>query len=312
MLSSQVARIAAASHSAVRRRRRDRTSLASVIVDNGVRGAEAAVVQPPAPGVSVRRLRPERPGGPGAGRNLGWRAAHAPLIAFTDDDCEPTPGWLDAILRSAAAHPGAIVQGPTRPIPRERHRDGLLTHTVRIDRLGPHYETCNIVYPRAVLAALDGFDESFGREPAGEDTDLAWRALAAGRAAVFAPDAVVHHAVVALGLTGALRRAARWSAVVGVFARHPGARAMLYRGRFWNVWHYLTWRSLLVVPVPRRLRRLRRLILARHLLALTARAREAGVAGPQLLGAVPFLLVHDAVECAAVARGAIRERTLVL
>jgi hypothetical protein len=80
---------------------------------------------------------------------------------------------------------------------------------------------------------------------------------------------------------------------------------MLHRRVFWNVWHYLLWRSLLAFVAPRALRRL---ILARHLLVLRRRARRAG-AGAWL---VPFLLLHDAVECWSVARGAIRYRTLVL
>ncbi|MDQ2895805.1 MAG: hypothetical protein M3Y09_09180, partial [Actinomycetota bacterium] len=225
------------------------------------------------------------------------------------DDCEPTAGWLEAVLAAAGRHPGAIVQGRTRPLAAERYNDGLLVHTVHIDALGPQYETCNIVYPRVVLSALDGFDERFGSEPAGEDTDLAWRALAAGHTAVFAPDAIVHHAVIALSPRDALRRAGRWSAVVRVFAHHPGARVMLHRRYFWNVWHYLVWRSVLSILAPRWLRRL---VLARHALSLTRRARKAGVRGPSLLAAVPFLAIHDAVECAAIARGALQARTLVL
>jgi hypothetical protein len=80
---------------------------------------------------------------------------------------------------------------------------------------------------------------------------------------------------------------------------------MLYRGRFWNVWHYLLYRSLLSAAGPRWLRRL---LVTRHLLALRRRGREGG--GGR--GAVAFLLVHDVVECWAVARGAIRYRALVL
>lgn len=287
-----------------------------IVVDNGIAprppghaGTPVAVAEAALAGLQVRVLRPGTPGGPAAARNLGWRAARAPLIAFTDDDCEPTAAWLEAVLVAARRHPGAIVQGPTHPLAAERHYPGLLAHTVRIDALGPQYETCNIVYPRVVLSALDGFDESFGSEPAGEDTDLAWRALAAGHTAVFAPDAIVHHAVIALSPRDALRRAGRWSAVVRVFARHPAARVMLHRRCFWNVWHYLVWRSVLSIPAPRWLRRL---VLARHALSLTRRAREAGVSGPSLLAAVPFLAIHDAVECAAIARGALRARTLVL
>ena len=41
--------------------------------------------------------------GPAAARNAGWRAATAPLVAFTDDDCRPSPGWLAAGLRALTA-----------------------------------------------------------------------------------------------------------------------------------------------------------------------------------------------------------------
>ncbi len=181
----------------------------------------------------------------------------------------------------------------------------MLSHTVRIERLGPQFQTCNIVYPRAVLEALGGFDERFGGEPAGEDTDLAWRAIESGCPTAFAPEAVVHHAVQPLGVAGMLRLAARWSDVARVFGRHPETRSVLYRGLFWNVWHYLLWRSLLALAAPGWLRRF---LLARHLRELAARARQQG-AGP---AAVPFLLAYDAVECWSVARGAIRHRTLVL
>lgn len=36
--------------------------------------------------------------GPAAARNVGWRAARGEIIAFTDDDCRPRPGWLSAGL----------------------------------------------------------------------------------------------------------------------------------------------------------------------------------------------------------------------
>ncbi|HET9102206.1 MAG TPA: glycosyltransferase [Solirubrobacteraceae bacterium] len=278
-----------------------------IVVDNGTGAAPVAV--PAGEAMRVRVVRPARPGGPASGRNLGWRAAAAGLIAFTDDDCEPEPAWLAALLEAARRAPGAIIQGVTRPIARELDRDGLLAHTVRIERLGPQYETCNIAYPRAILAELGGFDESFGREPAGEDTDLAWRALHAGHRAVFAPAALVRHAVTRQSPAQALRRAYRWSAVVGVYARHPEARVMLWRGRFWNVWHYLLWRSVLVLPAPRWLRAA---VLTRHAAALAGRARAAGVRPAAVPLAVAFLAVHDAVECAAILRGALRSRTLVL
>ena len=241
--------------------------------------------------------------GPAAARNAGWRRARAPLVAFTDDDCVPAPGWLAAGL--AQAGHAAVVQGRTEPDPGERSQVGLLSRTHRVERLGPQFQTCNMFYPRAVLEQLGGFHEEFGLTPGGEDTDLAWRAIAAGHATRFAPEALVYHAVEPLGARASLRVAGRWSATVRVFADHPGARSMLYRGLFWNVWHYLLWRSVLALLAPRWLRRL---LLARHLAELRKRAREAGAGR----WAVPFLLAHDAVECCAVARGALRYRTPVL
>jgi hypothetical protein len=80
---------------------------------------------------------------------------------------------------------------------------------------------------------------------------------------------------------------------------------MLDHGVFWNVWHYLLWRSAGALLAPRWLRHV---VFVRHGQAMRARARRAG-AGPW---AIPFLLVHDLVESAAVLRGAVRYRTPVL
>lgn len=255
--------------------------------------------------LALRTIRHAQPQGPSAARNAGWRAARAPAVAFTDDDCRPAPEWLSALLATQAAHPGAIVQGVTEPDPADAANAGLMSRTVSVQRLGPQYETCNILYPRAVLGQLGGFDEALGARPTAEDTDLAWRAIKAGCPTVQAPSAVVHHAVERLGALGMLKVASRWTAAVQVIGRHPELRVMLYRGRFWNVWHYLMWRSLLALTAPPWLRRL---LLRRHLAALRARARVAGAG----VDTVPFLLAHDVVECWAVARGAIRYRTLVL
>jgi len=285
-----------------------------IVVDNGSQGTEtgAVISTERARGrLALRTLRHERTRGPSGGRNSGWRLARAPLVAFTDDDCRPTAEWLAEALTVARRHPGAVVQGPTAPDPRELtaasagRAESLRAHTVRVDRLGPQYETCNIFYPRPLLAELGGFDESFGTRPAGEDTDLAWRAIERGVGTVFAPGALVYHAVERLGHLQALRLATRWSEGVRLYARHPAARTMLYRGVFWNVWHYLLWRSIaaLAAPAP-----LRRLLLTRHLLELR---RRAG-AEPAGAAAVPLLLLHDLVECGAITWGAIRHRTLVL
>lgn len=255
--------------------------------------------------LALRTVRHPVARGPAAGRNSGWRLARAPLIAFTDDDCVPDAHWLSVALNVAEQHPEAIIQGVTEPDPSELANEGLLTRSVRIERLGPQYETCNIFYPRSVLESLNGLDERFGLSPGGEDTDLAWRAIGAGCETVFAGEAIVFHAVEPVGMRGMLRIAARWTSTTRVFADHPQTRSMLYRRVFWNVWHYLLWRSLLAMLGPRWLRRM---VLTMHVQQLRKRARLEGAGA----WAMPFLLVHDLVECWAVARGGARHRTLVL
>ncbi len=253
--------------------------------------------------LALRVITTPVPVGPGAARNAGWRAAATPLVAFIDDDCVATPGWLAALAGRAA--PGTFVAGPTEPNPAERTPNMAFARTLRANGAGPQYETCNIAYATETLEALGGFDEQYGLVPGGEDTDLAWRAIAAGVRPVTAPDALVLHAVHQLGPVGIVRGADRWSATVRVFRDHPGARAMLYRGVFLNVWHYLLWRSLVALLAPAWLRRF---VLSRHLIALDRRARSLGSGA----SAVPFLLAQDAVEAWSVTRGALRHRTFVL
>jgi glycosyltransferase involved in cell wall biosynthesis len=282
-----------------------------IVVDNGS-GPETGGVL--ADELARRELfltvvRHEHTLGPAGGRNSGWRRARAPLVAFTDDDCVPSPAWLSAALSASKRHAGAIVQGRTEPRPQELGGARLTTRTVTITELSPQFETCNIVYPRAVLEALGGFDEAFGLRPAGEDTELAWRAIGRGTEVVFAPDALVHHAVVRLGALGTLRDATRWGACARMFARESGTRALLYGGVFWNVWHYLLIRSALSLLGPRWLRHL---LLRRHARALRQRALAAGVPPWRSGAAGGYLVLYDAVELVALARGAVRNRTFVL
>ncbi len=273
-----------------------------ILVDDG---SQPPATVPEHSEFALRTIRHERPGGPAAARNAGWRAARAPLVGFTDDDCKPVAGWISAALEAHRNAPGAIVQGPTEPDPGEEQQISVFSHTVVQRQLGPNFETCNIFYPRSLLEALGGFDEAFGPESAGEDTDLAWRALSTGHRAVFAVDARVFHAVEKLGALGKLRMARRWTPCVRVLADHPQTRVMLQRRVFWNVWHYLLWRSALALLAPGWLRRI---ILTRYLLQLQARGRSLGAGSWSL----PFFLAHDLFETWSVVRGAVRYRTLVL
>jgi len=276
-----------------------------VVRDGGV--PERAAQAPPGP--AVRFLTREPAGGPGAARNVGWRATEAPLIAFTDDDCRPAPGWLEALL-GAAGGQETIVQGATEPDPEERHLLGGLARSQFVDRATGWYETCNMAYPRELLERLDGFDETF--ELAGEDTDLALRALAAGARSVFEPRALVWHAVLARHLPAALRDTLRWRSVPRLLRRHPAQRRAIYLGWFWKESHARLLLAATGALVARR-RPLAAALLGLPYLELYLRTYDRTPRGLTRAALdLPARVAVDALETAVTARAAVRERVPVL
>ncbi|MET0750276.1 MAG: glycosyltransferase, partial [Solirubrobacterales bacterium] len=99
------------------------------------------------PGLRLRELT--RPGvaGPTAKRNLGWRATEAPLVAFTDDDCRPQPGWVGAMIGAAPGERG-FLQGRTEPDPDELYLLPGLSRTQEVSKPTGWFEACNVAYPR--------------------------------------------------------------------------------------------------------------------------------------------------------------------
>lgn len=251
-------------------------------------------------------IRRDVSGGPGAARNEGWRAASAPLVAFTDDDCAPTPVWLEEALAVFAANDGGdvFIQGPTLPNPDEEASYNAFSHSVWVTQLGPSFETCNIVYPRALLERFGGFDHEAYTMPGGEDTDLAQRMLLAGVRAIWAPDMLVHHAVEQIGPKGKLRLAWRWHETMKVFKVYPHMRRDLPLGIFWRRNHLLLARFLLALALPRRAWPLQWWLAAPYVAFMTDRR-----SGPLL---APWFVLHDLVEVAACVRGSVRYRTFVL
>ncbi|HWI12835.1 MAG TPA: glycosyltransferase [Burkholderiales bacterium] len=128
--------------------------------------------------------------GPAAARNAGWRAARAPLIAFTDDDTVPARDWLERGIASlpdwASAASGRVrVPVPAMPSDWQRSSAGLD---------GAEFVTANCFVRRAALSVVGGFDERFER-PWREDSDLYFALLEKGYRVVAAPSAVVLHPV---------------------------------------------------------------------------------------------------------------------
>lgn len=280
-----------------------------VVVDDGSRDATPGVLAAAAVD-RVVRLPGSR--GPAAARNAGWQAARAPLVAFTDDDCRPEPGWLAAGLAAHRAAPGAIVQGRTRPEP---SGEALLAHprarSIRVEGLGPFFETCNVFYPRTELQGAGGFDERV-LTPGSEDTDLALRVLARANgtpAARFAPDAVVNHEVRVLTLPEAVRFSRRWATLPWLVKRHPQLRrAFAWRGFVWREAHARLLLALAGLALGRRHPAF--LAWCVPYVSLRHGWRPAGLA--RSLRELPGAAAVDAAEVAVLAAASARERSLLL
>jgi GT2 family glycosyltransferase len=256
--------------------------------------------------LDLHAFRQAASGGPAAARNRGWRAARADLVVFTDDDCEPVAEWLETLLATATDEPGAIVQGKVLPNPAEADRMSAFARSLEVSGPSPHYQTANILYPRRLLEQLGGFDEEYGA-PAGEDTDLGWRARGAGAQTVFAPGALVHHAVHERGAKNTLRDALRAADCVKPYRDHPELREHLTKGVFFDQSHPLLAQAALAAVLARR-SPAAALFAAPYALDLVRRTRAAGSPAYH----APILAMRDVVEIASTVRGAVRHRVPVL
>src|SRR5947209_17967437 len=84
-----------------------------IVVDDGSRDETAAIAALHAPLVTLIQSGESR--GPGAARNLGVRVARGEILAFSDADCFPTPGWLTQGLQ--ALEHADLAQGRVAPDP---------------------------------------------------------------------------------------------------------------------------------------------------------------------------------------------------
>jgi glycosyltransferase involved in cell wall biosynthesis len=263
----------------------------------------------------LRALRLAHNAGPATARNAGWKAATAAVIAFTDDDCVPQPGWLAALLRASAN--ADVVQGRTAPDPSQRDHRGPFSRTLDIGSEDGYYQTCNIAYRRRVLEQLGGFHEQF-RFPAGEDTDLAWRARASGATTAFASAAVVHHDVRPSSFSAAVRDSWRWQSVALAVQRHPRLRDRFAARYVWRTSHAYVVSALAGTAVIASARRSRPgwllgvACVAPYLHYRVVAAPLPGAGPRRRWVLLPAALVVDAAEVGACLFGSVRYRTFIL
>jgi cellulose synthase/poly-beta-1,6-N-acetylglucosamine synthase-like glycosyltransferase len=157
-----------------------------------------------------------------AKRNAGLRAASGEIVAFTDDDCLVDEQWLRRGCETFTDPAVAGVQGQTR-VPPVAGNPASYRRTCRL--MEPNFQTCNILYRRAALIAVGGFDERFAI--VNEDSDVAFSVLKSGAAIGYCAEAVVHHPPREDGAWDVLRAARYKYFAPLLYKKHPA----LYRQR---------------------------------------------------------------------------------
>jgi GT2 family glycosyltransferase len=138
--------------------------------------------------------------GPAWARNEGVRRARGEVVCFTDDDCEPVAGWVEALAAPVLAGEVEVATGPIAigagATAADRAWEAIVRYLqVRAEVPGsasPGFVvTANFAARRSLLERLP-FDESFPAA-AGEDRDWGERAARTGVAPEFVPAATVEH-----------------------------------------------------------------------------------------------------------------------
>lgn len=213
---------------------------------------DAAVARARADGLDVTLLPGPDAGRPD-GRNRAVAASSGRLIAFTDDDCIPEPGWATALVAALHREPdavfgGVLVNGMSGNRWAEAAQvalDAAYDHFARNpDDAAAFFGTNNLALSRQTFDAVRGFDSAFVH--AAEDRDLCDRARRAGHPLLRAPGAVVVH-YHDLSARGLIRQQLSYGRGAVVLTRRRAAHGLapLRIGRCFFV-------TLVVAPLRRR------------------------------------------------------------
>jgi GT2 family glycosyltransferase len=132
--------------------------------------------------------------GAGPARNGGVAASRGAILAFTDSDCRPRPGWLAAgvaALDESDLVGGAmevLVDDPARMTAPEAFEYVFAFNNQRYVTRKGFTVTANLFCSRALFETVGGF-----RVGLSEDVEWCQRATAAGFRLGYAPEALVGH-----------------------------------------------------------------------------------------------------------------------
>jgi glycosyltransferase involved in cell wall biosynthesis len=279
-----------------------------IVVDDGSDDDTTAIVEAHPSGVNL--LRQQRRG-PAAARNLAVGHSRGRVLAFTDADCFPAPGWLGAGL--AALDGAELVQGAVRPDPEAPL--GPFDRTVWVVREAGLYETANILLTRDLFDRLGGFEDWLGArvgKQLAEDVWLGWRARRAGARTAFCERALVHHAVQPRRPAAYVLERLRLVYFPDLAAKIPELREELFFGRYFLSRRTAAFDAAAAGVVAAAIARSPIPLVASAPYALMAvgRARRWGRRRAPRVAATDA--IADAVGMGALLSGSVRRRTPVL
>ncbi len=194
-----------------------------ILVDDGSPDESVGVAQKwkeTHPGFPLRILQ-QKNQGPAKARNHGAEESVGEILIFTDSDCLPDRGWVEAIVAPFQNAEVVGVQGVYKTHQTEimarfaqleiEDRYRRMKRNTTIDFIG----TYSAAYRKSVFMEQGRFDDRFPIA-SGEDADLSYRLAAKGLKMVFQPAAVVYH-------------------------RHPNTLFKYLSQKFWRAY----WRNLL-------------------------------------------------------------------
>lgn len=211
-----------------------------IVVDDDPDGSAAPVLAEADRDERIRYLTATG-GGPATARNLGAARASGEILAFTDDDCEPAPGWLLGFavalsVSGAGAAAGHTTNGATGACSQASQLVISALGRSSLDERGPTFVASNnVCFRREPFLELGGFDESFPLAAA-EDRDLCERWIEAGHRFAAAPEAIVVHRHY-LSVPGFWRQHFRYGQGAYAFhgiRRRRGRKALRIQPRFYR------------------------------------------------------------------------------
>lgn len=171
-----------------------------IVVEDGSRVPVESVTASLRDRINIRVFA-QRHAGPATARNTGAAQARGEFLVFTDDDCEPAPGWLKKMAVYFSTSPDCVIGGRTlNALPRNPYSTAS---QILIDYLYAYYNqdpnqarfftTNNLALPKKLFHEIDGFDVTYLCASA-EDREFCSRWVHHGHRMTYASEALVYHA----------------------------------------------------------------------------------------------------------------------